>query len=107
MHFSFLVQEGRAGQPRMMSVGLHCRLARAGRVSGLSDFIDYAKSFGREVWITTREEVADFWYENHYPKGLGSPVQDPKAVTEEKQEEEDDKAKEDDLVVEEIEGDII
>ena len=74
---SFLVEEGRAGQPKMMSVGLHCRLARPGRVSGLSDFIDFAKSYGREVWICTREEIADFWIDNHSPIGGGSPVKEP------------------------------
>jgi hypothetical protein len=69
---SFLVEEGRAGFPKMMSVGLHCRLARPGRVAGLADFLTFAKSFGKDVWICTREEVAEFWHENHYPKGAGN-----------------------------------
>ena len=56
-----------------MSVGLHCRLARPGRVAGLAEFLDYAKSF-RDVWICTREEIADFWYEHHYPVGAGQLV---------------------------------
>lgn len=58
-----------------MSVGLHCRLARPGRVAALAEFLDFVKSYGREVWICTREEMADFWYENHSPKGAGSLVQ--------------------------------
>lgn len=64
----FAVEEGRKGYPTMMSVGLHCRLSRPGRVAGLEEFIDYAKSLGDAVWITTREEIADFWTANHYSK---------------------------------------
>jgi len=78
----YLIEEGRAGQPKMMSVGLHCRLARPGRVAGLSDFIDFAKSYHRDVWICTREQIADFWYENHYPRGGGTPVKAEKDDTE-------------------------
>ena len=73
-NLKYLVEEGKAGYPKMMSVGLHCRLARPGRVNGLADFLAYAKSFGGDVWCCTREEIADFWYENHYPMGAGTPV---------------------------------
>jgi len=66
--------EGRAGQPKMMSVGLHCRLSRPARVAALAEFVDYAKSYGREVWITTRESIANHWYENHLPRGCGNPI---------------------------------
>ena len=72
----YLVEEGRAGSPKMMSIGLHCRLARPGRVAALVEFLDYAKSWGKDVWICTREEIADYWTENHYPMGAGSPVKD-------------------------------
>lgn len=58
----------------MMSIGLHCRLARPGRVAGIAEFLDFAKSYKKEVWICTREQIADFWTENHYPRGAGSPV---------------------------------
>jgi len=71
---SYLVLEGRNGQPKMMSVGLHCRLSRPGRVAALAEFVDYAKSYGREVWITTRESIANHWYENHLPRGCGNPI---------------------------------
>lgn len=71
---SYLVQEGRAGQPKMMSVGLHCRLARPARAAALAEFVDYAKSYGREVWICTREQIANHWYENHLPRGIGNPI---------------------------------
>jgi allantoinase len=64
----YAVEEGRAGHPSMMSVGLHCRLSRPGRVAGLADFISYVKTeFGSDVWICTREQIADYWYENHSP----------------------------------------
>lgn len=72
--YSYLVLEGRAGQPKMMSVGLHCRLSRPARASAIAEFVDYAKSYGREVWITTREQIANHWYENHLPRGCGSPI---------------------------------
>lgn len=59
----------------MMSVGLHCRLARPGRAAAVQEFLDYAKSYGRDVWICTREDIANHWYENHLPRGVGSPIQ--------------------------------
>ncbi len=58
----------------MMTVGLHCRLSRPARASAIAEFVDYAKSYGREVWITTREQIANHWYENHLPRGCGTPI---------------------------------
>ena len=64
----YLVEEGKMGYPRMMSVGLHCRLVgRPGRAKALADFIDYAKSFNKDVWICTREDIANHWHTYHYP----------------------------------------
>ena len=77
----YLISEARAGSPKMMSIGLHCRLARPGRVAGLAEFIDYAK--GYNVWFCTREQIADFWIENHFPHGLGKPVQPVAAISDE------------------------
>jgi allantoinase len=69
----YLVEEGRRGAPKMMSVGLHCRLVgRPGRAAGLEDFINYAKSFGDDVWICRRDQIAKFWYKNHYPNESGA-----------------------------------
>lgn len=68
------MEEGRAGQPKMMTVGLHCRLSRPGRTAAVAEFMDFAKSYGREVWICTREQVANHWYENHLPRGVGNPI---------------------------------
>jgi allantoinase len=73
-NLKYLVEEGKSGYPKMMSVGLHCRLARPGRVAGIADFLDYARKLGGDVWICTREDIADFWYEHHYPMGAGKPV---------------------------------
>ena len=57
----------------MMSVGLHCRLAgRPGRAKGLEEFLDFAKSFGNDVWICRRDEIAYHFYEHHYPEGYGA-----------------------------------
>jgi hypothetical protein len=71
-----LIEEGKGGRPKMMSIGLHCRLARPGRVSGIVDFLDYIKSHRKDVWVCTREQIADYWYEHHYPRGGGSPMKE-------------------------------
>ena len=52
---------------RMMSVGLHCRLAgRPGRLAALKRFIDYAASHDN-VWFAKRIEIADHWRKTHPP----------------------------------------
>jgi peptidoglycan/xylan/chitin deacetylase (PgdA/CDA1 family) len=59
----YLWDEG-ATHPRMMSLGLHCRLAgQAGRTSGLRDFLEYALEKG-DVWFATRLEIANWWNEH-------------------------------------------
>lgn len=64
----YLIEEGRSGAPKMMSVGLHCRLVgRPGRAAGLKKFLVYVKSLGDDVYLCTREQIANHWYENHYP----------------------------------------
>jgi peptidoglycan/xylan/chitin deacetylase (PgdA/CDA1 family) len=62
--FDVLYREGER-RPRMMSVGLHCRLAgRPGRTAALERFLDYAA--GHEwVWITRRAEIARHWIATH------------------------------------------
>ncbi len=65
--FDTLYAEGQAGQPKMMSVGLHCRLVgRPGRTSALKRFIDYAKSHDA-VWFARRIEIAEHWAKRHPP----------------------------------------
>lgn len=71
----YRVLEGKAGHPTIMSIGLHCRLSRPGRVAGLAAFMDYAMAeFGDSVWFCTREQIADHWYEQHYPDNVERPV---------------------------------
>jgi putative urate catabolism protein len=71
--FDFLYNEGEHA-PKMMSVGLHCRLAgRPGRAAGLVRFLDYVGGFDR-VWIATRVDVARHWYREHHELGAGAPA---------------------------------
>jgi peptidoglycan/xylan/chitin deacetylase (PgdA/CDA1 family) len=54
-------------QPKMMSVGLHCRLAgRPGRAAAVEKFLDYLKSH-ENVWVARRIDIANHWRENHAP----------------------------------------
>ncbi|PWN44475.1 chitin deacetylase Cda1 [Ceraceosorus guamensis] len=68
--FDVLYEEGKSGSPRMMTVGLHCRvIGRPGRFAGLLRFIEYVKKKER-VWITTRRDIAAHWRTNHPPPSL-------------------------------------
>jgi len=59
--FDVLHAEGLAGAPKMMSIGLHCRLAgRPGRAAAVAKFLDYVQSKQR-VWVTTRLDIARHW----------------------------------------------
>src|SRR5690606_2372242 len=54
-----------AGSPKMMSLGLHCRLVgQPGRFQGLKKFVDYIRTFDK-VWIPTRLEIAQHWAAEH------------------------------------------
>lgn len=65
--FDVLYQEGQEGAPKMMSVGLHCRLVgRPGRAAALRRFIEYVLSHDK-VWIPQRIEIARHWHEHHQP----------------------------------------
>ena len=62
--FDVLYAEGEH-TPRMMSVGLHCRLAgRPGRIAALTKFLDYILSFD-DVWVCRREDIARHWRDVH------------------------------------------
>jgi OHCU decarboxylase len=66
--FDILLSEGRDGYPKMMSIGLHCRLmGRPGRALALKRFIDYINSFP-DVWIAKRLDIAEHWKKYHLPK---------------------------------------
>lgn len=65
--FDLLYAEGLAGMPKMMSVGLHCRLAgRPGRAMALARFLDHVQSKSR-VWLPRRIDIADHWRRLHSP----------------------------------------
>jgi OHCU decarboxylase len=71
--FDVLYAEGEAGSPKMMSVGLHCRLVgRPGRIKGLADFIDHVQARGR-AWIATRGAIAAHWARRHPAPAVGAP----------------------------------
>jgi peptidoglycan/xylan/chitin deacetylase (PgdA/CDA1 family) len=66
--FDALYAEG-TETPRMMSVGLHCRLVgRPRRITALERFLDYAKSH-EAVWFCRRVDIARHWRERHPFKG--------------------------------------
>jgi putative urate catabolism protein len=63
--FDCLYDEGRSGSPKMLSVGLHCRLVgRPGRAVGLAKFLDYVKSHDK-VWVARRIDIARHWHAHH------------------------------------------
>lgn len=63
--FDALYAEGEAGAPKMMSIGLHCRLiGRPGRVQALRRFIEYVQSH-EKVWLARRIDIAEHWQANH------------------------------------------
>ncbi len=73
--FDTLYDEGLAGQRKMLSVGLHCRLVgRPGRLAALKRFIDYAQSRGN-VWFAKRNDIARYWAANHPPANFARPSQ--------------------------------
>jgi OHCU decarboxylase len=70
--FDTLYAEGAAGSPKIMSVGLHCRLVgRPGRAAALARFLDYARGHER-VWFATRLDIARHWTERHPAPEVGA-----------------------------------
>lgn len=62
--FDILYSEGETA-PKMMSVGLHCRLVgRPGRAAALAKFLDYVQKRDR-VWLCRRIDIARHWHEYH------------------------------------------
>lgn len=65
--FDLLYREGET-QPKMMSVGLHMRLAgHPGRAVALERFLDHVAQHS-DVWVCRRDEIARHWHENHRPR---------------------------------------
>jgi peptidoglycan/xylan/chitin deacetylase (PgdA/CDA1 family) len=66
--FDLLYAEGETA-PKMMSVGLHCRLAgRPGRAAALGRFLDYVQQH-ENVWVCRRIDIARHWHEYHRLSG--------------------------------------
>ena len=66
--FDALYEEGEE-TPRMMSVGLHCRLVgRGGRIKALERFLDYVLAHD-DVWCCRRVDIARHWLEHHPCEG--------------------------------------
>ena len=62
--FDALYEEGKTN-PKMMSVGLHCRLiGKPGRIQSLKKFLDYILK-REDVWICKRIDIAKHWIKNY------------------------------------------
>ena len=62
-----LYQEGQEGSPKMMSIGLHCRLVgRPGRAASLRRFVEYVLKHD-DVWVPKRIDIARHWHAEHRP----------------------------------------
>ena len=62
--FDALYEEGKT-HPKMMSIGLHCRLiGRPGRIQSLKRFLDYVLKF-KDIWICKRIDIAKHWIKNY------------------------------------------
>ena len=71
--FDVLYEEGAAGQPKMLSIGLHCRLiGRPGRAAALRRVIDYIKSHDG-VWFASRLQIAEHWAKENPPMPMNRP----------------------------------
>jgi putative urate catabolism protein len=69
--FDVLYAEGAAGAPKMLSVGLHCRLVgRPARVAALDRFLEHVASHDK-VWVARRVDIAEHWMTN-FPPGTPS-----------------------------------
>lgn len=67
--FDLLYREGESA-PKMMSVGLHCRLAgRPGRAAALRRFLDYVQQH-EGVWLCRRVDIARHWHDTHPYRNL-------------------------------------
>ncbi len=77
--FDTLYEEG-ATHPKMLSIGLHCRLAgRPGRSAAVKRFLDYVASHAR-VYVATRLDIARHWIATHPPRGGYRPGHMPRAL---------------------------
>jgi allantoinase len=65
--FDVLYAEGVAGAPKMLSIGLHCRLVgRPARIAALERFLDHVQPHDG-VWIARRVDIARHWVKRFPP----------------------------------------
>ena len=70
--FDCLYEEGET-HPKMMSVGLHCRIAgRPARSRAVARFLEYAKGHER-VWFPRRIDIARWWLTHYGVEGSMEP----------------------------------
>ncbi|KAF2808488.1 polysaccharide deacetylase [Mytilinidion resinicola] len=61
--FDILYEEGEEGMPKMMTIGLHCRvMGRPGRIAALRKFVEYIAA-KENVWVATRTQIAEHFRE--------------------------------------------
>ena len=78
--FTALYNEGLNGVPKMMSIGLHCRLVgRPGRIESIRKFLEFVKRH-EGVWLATREQIADHWAKTHPHKRYERPSEMNRAM---------------------------
>lgn len=68
--FDNLYREGADGAPKILSIGLHCRLAgRPARAEAVRRFLEHAQAHDG-VWFATRLDIARHWKAEHpYQEG--------------------------------------
>jgi allantoinase len=66
--FDWLYEEGAAGEPKIMSLGLHLRvIGRPGRIGAFEAFLKHVRA-RQGVWVATRLEMAQS-FAQQYPSG--------------------------------------
>ncbi|MEM9580234.1 MAG: allantoinase PuuE [Pseudomonadota bacterium] len=71
--FDYLYEEGQAGRPAILSIGLHCRIVgRPGRAAALRRAIAHMQAHDG-VWFATRLEIAEHWAAEHPPRTAPRP----------------------------------
>lgn len=62
--FDALYYEGQNGAPKMMNIGMHCRLSgKPGRIVAMKKFLEYISKFD-DVWFASRSDIAKHWIKN-------------------------------------------
>jgi peptidoglycan/xylan/chitin deacetylase (PgdA/CDA1 family) len=65
---SVLLDEGRAGIPKMLNIGFHLRISgRPGRIRAVTKVLDLLDSLGSQVWVAHRLDIARFWLKDVQP----------------------------------------